>query len=311
MATFERIKHLLEYLPDTSDYYRDILNYTTEINEVNKFLNAYKDLAFGYNFVSALIKDNITIPDEVTEESLVDLYRFLKFRLRNSNTDDLLMALSFTDISNKNMEDCIKAMLISDAEFEEISRITGISIKALQYYEALFFNIRDRKNEALFIANLVYPNSRMIETTENYIKNEDFGKLIIRAAYNHGLDDAAYFSGLKLESSPVSSKASASDMATRLESLIMTNGYFLAKNGFINSKGTSGVSQARNILIAAKQGGQESGYSADDGGLLSMDQAAISALHDIVDPMIEKKLDIIEALETSNLNSETHKSADT
>ena len=74
--TFERIRELIDYLPSTSSYFREVLNYTAQVTAVNKFMCAYKDLSFGYKFIKALIKDNIKLPADVSEDYLRELYFF-------------------------------------------------------------------------------------------------------------------------------------------------------------------------------------------------------------------------------------------
>lgn len=280
--TFERIQQLIELLPETSSYFRDILNYTPQVTAINKFLCAYKDLSFGFHCVKALVKDNIEYPISISEPALYKTYMFEKYGVEDK---DVIFALALTHPSNKSMEDSIKAFLITDEPLDKIAKLTGLKKEVLDYYEKLFFNIRDRKDEALFIANVVYPNTRMVELSDGYLKNEDNGRLIIRAAYNNGLDDALYFSGLKADTI-LSSGANATAMATRLESLIMANGYFLARN-FLNSK-SNGISHARNLLIAAKQGGQGTGDS-DLEGVGSLGAYAMQALKDIKAKEIEQK----------------------
>ena len=300
--TFDRIQELINLLPDNSYYFRDVLNYTPQVTAINKFLCAYKDLSFGYHCIKAFVKDNIRLPAAIVEKPLYDAYMFERYGVQNK---DVIFAISLTHPSNRSLEESVKAFLLtatfydegySNASLEEISKLTGLSMSMLDTYEKLFFNIRDRKQEALFIANVVYPDSRFVELNDNYLRNESSGRLLIRAAYNNGLDDVAYFSGLKADSI-MSSGASAITMATKLESLIMTNGYFLARN-FVNSK-SSGIAQARNILIAAKQGGQDSS-TIDNEGIGSLGSMAMQALRDIKHDEIETKSAAIAKLTVDN-----------
>ena len=291
--TFDRIQELINLLPDNSYYFRDVLNYTPQVTAINKFLCAYKDLSFGYHCIKAFVKDNIRLPAAIVEKPLYDAYMFERYGVQNK---DVIFAISLTHPSNRSLEESVKAFLLTDSSLEEIAKLTGLSTSMLDTYEKLFFNIRDRKQEALFIANVVYPDSRFVELNDNYLRNESSGRLLIRAAYNNGLDDVAYFSGLKADSI-MSSGASAITMATKLESLIMTNGYFLARN-FVNSK-SSGIAQARNILIAAKQGGQDSS-TIDNEGIGSLGSMAMQALRDIKHDEIETKSAAIAKLTVDN-----------
>lgn len=301
--TFERIKELANLLPETCLYFQeDMSNSLSRFNDpetvitnvINKFLIAYKDLAFGYKFIKTLIKENIKLPLSVTEDALVDLYQFEKFRIYN---DNVVHALSLTHPSNKNIEDNIKAFLITDEPLDKLEKVLGIKKEVLHIYEQLFFNVRDRKHESLFIANLVYPNSRVVETMDNYIRNEDTGNILLRSAYNNGIEDISYFAGLKSKSL-LSSDAivSSTEMAMKLESAIMATGYFLARNGFLSQRNATGISHAKNLLIAAKQGGQDN-TNEDHEGMGSLGEMAMTALKEIKGPEMEAKLDKYVELE--------------
>lgn len=289
--TFQRIQQLISLLPDTSSYFKDILSYTPQITAVNKFLCAYKDLAFGYHIIKALVKDNCDLPSDITEGVLYKTYMFEKY---GQPYEDIIQAIAFTHPSNKVMEDSIKAAVISMVPYKTLEKAYGISKNVLEAYEQLFFNIRDRKNEALFIANLVYPDTRFVELSDNYLKEEDKGKLLIRSAYNNGLGDASYFMGLKTLDNITISGMNSVDAASQLEAAIMVNGLFLARNGALNAR-NSGVSQARNILIAAKQGGQDT-MNQDNEGIGSLGELAMQALKDMTrDELAERTQAIAQA----------------
>lgn len=296
--TFERIRELIDYLPSTSSYFKEVLNYTAQVTAVNKFMCAYKDLSFGYKFIKALIKDNIKLPAAVSEDYLRELYFFEKFG--DTSNQDVIFAISLNHPSSQTMADSIKAFLITDESFDKIEKITGIPKRVLECFEQLFFNIRDRKNESLFIASKVYPNTRMVETQDDYLKTESFGNLILRSAYNNGLEDAAYFSGLKMANSVLNEKSSAVS-ALQLEAAIMANAYFLAKNGMINQRHNA-LSSAKGLLIAAKQGGAETTEN-DNEGITSLGESIWDAIRDIKGPEMQRKLDAITENEIKKLDA--------
>ena len=296
--TFERIQSLIEILPDDSSYFREVLNYSPNITDVNRFLCAYKDLMFGFRFISTIVLENIKLPLDVEEESLNKLYLYLKYGEKNK---DITYALSIHHPSNKNLEDCIRSVLFTDESYKELSNKLGIPERVIRYYEELFYNIRDRKNESLFIANIVYPDSRIVEFNDNYTKEESISNLLIRSAYNNGIDDNLYMIGLKTASDIFSGSVSSSDSANRLESSIMANGLFLARNGYLNQRNI-GISGAKNMLIAAKQSGLDQQSSDID---LPLGDAMWQALQNIKGPEKEHKLELIEKNELAKLSDNT------
>lgn len=292
--TFDRIQELITYLPDNSIYFDDIQSIDAQTLSINKFIKSYKDLAFGYHFVKTLVDSKIELPLTVDEEAIIDTYKFLKFNIFNP---DIVFAISLTHPTNKSMEDTLKAFLISDEPYSKLSKITGLKEDIIKIYEQLFFNIRDRKQEALFIANTVYPDTRLVEIADNYTKNEDYGKLLMRSAYNNGIEDAAYFSGLKSDSFITSDINSSAEMAQKLEVAIMANGYFLARNGYLNTK-SSGITHAKGILIAAKQGGQGNSMEDTEGaGILG--DAMMDTFLDIKSEEMDNKLELYKEIEMS------------
>lgn len=182
-------------------------------------------------------------------------------------------------------------MLLTGAPFSEISKVTGFSVDVIRTYERLFFNVYDRREESLFIANIVYPEHRLVETMEGYIKEADSSSLLKRSAYNNGLDDVAYFIGLKVDSVEGSlAGGNAQEMANRLESSIMANGYYLARNGFLNQRSATGVGAAKSLLVAAKQGGDDGGEQ-DSYGATSIGDSLVEELQEVKGVEVRKRIE--------------------
>jgi hypothetical protein len=293
--TFERIQELTQYIPEDSEYCNEILGHTKQITTVNKFIRSYKDVAFAYHFVKTLVDKEKPLPAFIDEPELYDTYQFLRY---NAYKPNVVFAISLTHPSNKSMEDVIKAFIITDEPFDKLAEITGIPEEVIRLYEKLFFNVRDRKKEALFIANTVYPNTRMVELMDNYTRNEDFGKMLMRSAYNNGIEDAMYFSGLKIESFINSDQTLAVEMAKKLETAILANGYFIARNGYLNSK-TSGIGHAKGLLIAAKQSGMDNSKEDTEGVAGTLGEDMMKSLLTIKGPEMEEKLELYKQIEES------------
>jgi len=253
-----RIQYLAQYIPDESDYFRFSLTPGNDSSrhqkQIERFLVAYRDLAFGYHFIRALIKDSVDIPPDVAERELLDFYWFEQ--LGNPNSD-LVAALAIHHPSSRFLENSVQAMLLTEASLRDIAETSGVPERVLRYYEQLFFNVRDRRRESLFIANVVYPEHRLVETMEGYMRDIDAGSFLRRSGYNNGLDDVAYFIGLQVDSVRASHSDNAQQLASKLESSIMANGFYLARNGFLNQRSAQGLSSARSLLVAAKQGGED------------------------------------------------------
>lgn len=301
----QRIQYLSQFIPRSSDYFRYSLgtassHVSSNQPEIDRFLIAYKDLSFGYHFVRSLVKEGVNIPPDVFEPEILDFYWYER---SGHSSPSLIHALSLHHPSNQFMENAVQALLLSDASLQDIAKTAGISYEVLRYYEQLFFNVRDRRDESLFIASVVYPEHRLVETMEGYIRDVDAGSFLKRAAFNNGLDDAAYFVGLRVEDIDAANSSNAREMASRLESSIMANGYYLARNGFLNQRSAQGLNAARGLIIAAKQGGEDSA-ELDTFGAGSLGDALVEELQKV------KGGEMLERIKQQQNELETYHSRD-
>lgn len=254
-----RIQELVKFIPEESEYFQGLSLFdgivdSVRVNEVNKFLLAYKDLKFGWHFVRYLVKYDRDLPAFVDEEYIYRAYNFERYGVYDQ---DIIHIISLNHPANRNYADIIESMLlVKNVDIDDIVNQTGLPRAVVEGYEQLYFNVLDRKDELLWLSNIVYPESRFIEMFESYINNESLGMLLKRCGYNNGLEDVLYFSGLRTD---ILNSDNRVEMANRLESAIMTNGYFLARNGFINQRGATGLHNAKFLISATKQGGQDMG----------------------------------------------------
>lgn len=277
-----RIQYLSQFIPPDSDYFRYSLTgfgeqTSAHQRQIDRFLVAYRDLAFGYHFVRALIKCGCELPPDVSEQELIDFYWFER---TGEPRGAIVETLALHHPSSHFLENSVQAFLLTFEPFDAIAKKTGINANVLRTYEKLFFNVRARREESLFIANIVYPEHRLVETMEGYTREADFAALLKRSAYNNGLDDVSYFVGLQVESVTATHNSSAREMANRLESSIMANGYYLARNGFINQRSSTGVSSAKSLLVAAKQGGDDNSEQ-DNYGATSIGDSLVKELQEV------------------------------
>ena len=162
-----------------------------------------------------------------------------------------------------NLRQHLKAMLLSfrpetdaAAHLREVSLKTGVSVRTLDAFEILFFNVIDRRNDALYLAQEVYPDTRLVEFDENYLKNSTHEDLIKRVAYNHrNMDLTAYLSGLG-DHTYLRKLAASDDREMELTRFLMGNGLLLAHTSLLNQR-TIGMSRASTLLAASRQAGSE------------------------------------------------------
>lgn len=157
----------------------------------------------------------------------------------------------------------LKAMLLSfkdhatpESHLKDVHDRTGVPVATLDAFEILFFNIIDRRADALYLAGEVYPDTRLVEFDENYMKNSTHADLIKRVAYNHrDMDLTAYLAGLG-DHTYLRKLAASDDREADLTRYLMGNGLILAHTSLLNQRSV-GISRVSSLLAASRQGGNE------------------------------------------------------
>ena len=259
-----RISELIEYLPDPKEDIDNQFGQLIEDNrlksnrdkQIRKYARYYKDLQFGWNFIKAIEHHNMPLPPMLGGDDEW-LFRAYKFETDMAYEDKAIFkALELTYAESRLTRETLHGLLVSsDADINKIASITSINIETIKAYEQLFFNLRDRRHEALFLAEIVYPNGKLVECLDNYIRHETLGNLLLRAGYNNGMADVLHFAGAP---SNLMYSLLETETAGKLEALIMANGFLIARNFLVNqSRDAAGLFNARSLIQAAKQGGQE------------------------------------------------------
>ena len=90
-------------------------------------------------------------------------------------------------------------------------------------------------------------------------------------------------------------------MAQKLETAILANGYFIARNGYLNSK-TTGIGHAQGLLIAAKQSGMDSSKEDTEGVAGTLGEDMMKSLLAIKGPEMQEKLALYKSIEENKHN---------
>lgn len=281
---FATISALLDYIPEndellTSNFFGGSNSVSTSgalDSSSTKFIIAYKDLALGWKCAKLLANSDIKFPCFIAGEDLWVFKAYMYF-LDNKKYYNRHVAEARALASNQlhRSGESINALLISEeVDYKFIATRTAIHADTVKAYERLFYNIIDRRNDYMFVKNVVYPDGRMVEMFDDYLKNEDLGRILLRTGYNNGPEHVLHFSGFK--SSLLNSLANGNSVPAQLEALFMANGYLLARNGWLNQRSDAvGLYNARSILQAAKQGGIEEAKPSPFVGVASVLHAEI------------------------------------
>ena len=145
--------------------------------------------------------------------------------------------------------------LVENATIGAVSKLLKLDREVIAAYERLFFNVMSRRDDVLYIKNIVYPDGRMVELFDDYLRNEPLGRILTRAGWNNGTEDVLFLAGLR-RPELLHKMANSQDMAKRLEGIYMANGMITARNGWLNQGShANGLRDAKNLISAAKAGG--------------------------------------------------------
>lgn len=249
---------------------------------MSHYLNCYRNLKFGWDFCASMVRNNLIMPGLLEGD---DTWLWRAYQFMQGNYDEVVAgALQLTAPSMETIASQVQAMLIHPSmTYDEVARLFRIPVETVVCYEKLFFNIVDRRADAKFVAQVVYPRTRLVEMFQDYLQNEGLGNIMLRAGFNNGPADVAYYAGLS--DSPFNG-LSAVESASKLESSIMANGYMMARAGFLNqAQNAIGIMHSRQVLQAAKAGGEQalntSNFQTIGASILDQVQAAETKARDM------------------------------
>ena len=255
---FQEVYNLSQFIPQNSRYFDRFQTPEGEGSnnsaEVNRFSFCYSDLKFGWHFIKSHEAEDISLGSYVVDPALIRAYNFERYKVRDMAVANAIAIETTMPHYYRNL---IIAMFFSPGmTLDRIAQTVGFPREVIEIYEKLFYNILDRREEAAFIAQQVYPETRAEELQPDYMDNVSYDALLKRSGYNNGMEDLLFLAGFR---SDVISDGSQNlqEVSTRLETAIMNNANYLVKTGMINARNVVGIAAAKNLLAAAKHGGNE------------------------------------------------------
>ena len=254
---FQEVYNLSQFIPRDSIYFDKFLDSSESDNsfEVNRFTFCYSDLKFGWHFIKSHDAADITLGSYVTNEALIRAYNFERYKTADR---EIAYAIAIETTMPQYFKNLIVSLCFSPSmSYQKISDIVKIPKEVIVLYEQLFYNILDRREEAAFIAEQIYPESRAEEFKPDYMDHVPYDTLMKRSGYNNSMEDLLYLAGFRESDVYDSGTSNLQEESTRLETAIMNNANYLVKSGMINSRNVVGIASAKNLLAAAKHGGAE------------------------------------------------------
>lgn len=257
--TIAQLAWYLPYSGDTMNTVEVILDSdkaprmtSDRIASIVHYAQCHKNLQFGWDFAQAMNANEDTPFPAILHGD--DLYVWRAYNFLNGGEDSVIAsALQLTLADNVMLANQIKALLVTeDITARYIADKLGMPEETIIAYEKLFFNVLDRKRDHAFLAQVIYPEGRLVEAAEDYIERTDVGEILLRAGFNNGAEHILYAMGLS--NNPYGHK-DVHDIATQLDRTFLSDGCLFAAMGWANQKRNARpILNARASLVAGKMG---------------------------------------------------------
>jgi len=263
--TYDEIYKLADTLPDNSRALQlsgggglDIPN----SKEVVKFTICYKDLSFLWNYAKSFTDRGSFAKSAhfyVTPETESIINRVSSF-IRGGQEPEVAHAVAIDRALPALFKNTIQGCLLADDfDLDSVATEVGLPPAVIELYEKIFFNVLDRRKESLFVASLVHPEGRVAELdTQQQYKTSNNAKLR-QAGYHNGVEDVYMLAGMRGYGTGDDTRTAVKEFERKM----MVNALWLARNGFLNTTHV-GISNAKNLIAAAKHGGDNDSASEGD-----------------------------------------------
>lgn len=228
------------------------------------FRNLYGDLAVAWKFAEKWAKSGTKIPIALLGKDRWVFQAFLMLRDQRRCFDrDIATAYNFYNppLGLEHIKSALNAAILTYADdmdhayhLRRVAEHLRLPVRAVAAYESLFFNVLDRRIDSQCVATVLYPNTRLEELSEDYLRTAPQSQIIMRAGFNsRDLGLVTYLAGVG-DRTYMAKLAATEDGESRLTRQIIGNGLLLSTLNLLNQR-SAGWSRATMLMSAARQGG--------------------------------------------------------
>lgn len=235
--------------------------------EVARFILAYRDFGFGWKYAHTFARHGEFLPLEVDpdDRALVEANYFcLNPHRLASPIIRRVMALASPQLQQEAT--VLQALLlVRHMSMEDIAKKINQPLEVVEAYHTLFFNIRSRMDDGMYLRHIVYPNSRLSNLVQGRQPGrEEAGTLLRESALTSDVTSVLYLAGVG--NAPA---LEVSDARQQLERAIIGQAAILANNGWLdNEKGHASINMARQLIQADKLGGNDDSGPRSPGSVI-------------------------------------------
>ena len=259
-----RIIELVSIIPPESRIYADatpVARGATPPAEadvaINRRANALLDPAFPWHYAKAFAQLRQPLPAMVHEPYIKLAYEHIMNRAIN---EDISWGQIIQHPKWQTKRGILEALLLlPDLRLDQVAAYTGLAVTTVMIYEGLFFSVRDRLEDKLFINEIAYPQTKHVEYQAEYWNTAEPSELMIRAAFHGDLDTVLEIFGSRTPREEQSSEVSMK----RLKSRTLADADFIVRAGGSSSK-VPVLDSARKMIEATEKYASPTGLGGDD-----------------------------------------------
>jgi hypothetical protein len=264
-----RINVLVELIPQKSNIYPDAKpaprGATPPDVIIHRRACALLDPAFPWHFARAFAQLRQPLPALVHESYIKLAYEHIMNRAVN---EDISWGQIIQHPKWQTKRGFLEALLLlPDLRLDEVAKYTGFSVATVLIYEQLFWNVRDRMNDPMYLNELCCPGTRLAEFQTDSWTTAEPRNLMLRAAYYNDLETLLKLFGTRMPHEEESPEVSAKQLKKR----ILSDAYFVVRAGGASSK-VAVLDSARKLIVAAEKNydGTKQGFRDDIIGLTAL-----------------------------------------
>jgi hypothetical protein len=245
-----RINILIDLIPLESNIYTDpkqkVRGTTFSDLIIHRRAHALLDPAFSWNYVQAFAHLNQPLPAVVYEPYIKLAYGHTMNRAIDEDITEAQIIQHPRWVTKRGFLEAL--LILPSLRLDQVAQYVGLPISVVQVYENLFWSVRDRLEDQLFMNAICYPDTRQVEYRADYWNTENPRNLMLRAAFHNDLDAVLQIFGSRTKREEQSSEVSTKRLKTRF----LTDADFVVRAGGSGSK-VPVLDAARKLIVEAEK----------------------------------------------------------
>lgn len=215
---------------------------------VNRLRIAENDPEFGWHYVLTFTATCQHLPNDVNSKWMRRAWRH-----EMGQHDQVVTAALVLHHPTNQARHAIRACLIDpEFDYKKTAERLRLPAEVIECFGELFFNVRDRLDDGLYLTNVIYPDGRYATMKEGYAEIVGNGELMLRAAFHYGAEEALKFGGFTRS---LDTRSTLLEETGKLERNTIVAANLALAAGLGGQRYIPAIAAGRASLNAAKQGG--------------------------------------------------------